>query len=68
MHAVAGNRIQVGVIATVRAHLHSAARGLIPRVNLSPMGYSLWLWGTRLGLPLLFVYIGLVVLMVRRIE
>jgi hypothetical protein len=39
-----------------------------PRVNLSDTSLSLWQWGTRLGLPLLFVYLGMVVLMVRRMR
>jgi hypothetical protein len=29
---------------------------------------QLWLWGTRLGLPVLFAYLGLVVLLVRRLR
>lgn len=39
-----------------------------PRVNLSESQISLWQWGTRLGLPLLFVYLGMVVLLVRRLR
>ena len=39
-----------------------------PRVDLSPTDNSLWQWGTRLGLPMLFVYLGLVVMMVRRLR
>jgi hypothetical protein len=39
-----------------------------PRVALADTGIALWQWGTRLGLPLLFVYLGLVVLMVRRMR
>ena len=37
-----------------------------PRVALGTNEQALWLWGTRLGLPVLFVYLGLVVLLVRR--
>ncbi|MHB1426195.1 MAG: hypothetical protein ACYC3I_23775 [Gemmataceae bacterium] len=29
---------------------------------------KLWLWGTRLGLPVLFAYLGLVVLLMRRLR
>jgi hypothetical protein len=41
-----------------------------PRVPLSPDAreYYLWLWGTRLGLPVLFAYLGLVVLLMRRLR
>jgi hypothetical protein len=39
-----------------------------PRVLLSSSRNSLWQWGTRLGLPVLFVYLGLVVLLVRRLR
>jgi hypothetical protein len=39
-----------------------------PRVHLSDSEDALWQWGTRLGMPLLFVYIGLVVLLVRRMR
>jgi hypothetical protein len=39
-----------------------------PRVELADTGSALWHWGTFLGLPLLFIYLGLVVLMVRRMR
>ncbi len=41
-----------------------------PRVDLAPGSTEeqLWLWGTRLGLPVLFAYLGLVVLLVRRLR
>jgi hypothetical protein len=41
-----------------------------PRVDLVPgsADEQLWLWGTRLGLPVLFAYLGLVVLLVRRLR
>jgi hypothetical protein len=39
-----------------------------PRLELSDTSNALWQWGTRLGLPLLFVYLGFVMLMVRRMR
>jgi hypothetical protein len=39
-----------------------------PRVPLSAEAQSLWAWSTRLGMPCLFIYLGLVVLMVRRLR
>jgi hypothetical protein len=39
-----------------------------PRVSLSQTENLLWQLGTRLGLPLLFIYLGLVVWMVRRLR
>jgi hypothetical protein len=41
-----------------------------PRVDLAPGSRQeqLWQWGTRLGLPVLFAYLGLVVLLVRRLR
>jgi hypothetical protein len=39
-----------------------------PRVALTEEQQKLWQWGTRLGLPVLFVYLGAVVLMVRRLR
>ncbi len=41
-----------------------------PRVEMAPGSREeqLWLWGTRLGLPVLFAYLGLVVLLVRRLR
>ena len=37
-----------------------------PRVQLSETQKNLWHWATFLGMPLLFVYLGLLVFMVRR--
>jgi hypothetical protein len=39
-----------------------------PRVSLSERNWQLWNWGMRLGLPILFAYLGVVVLMVRRVR
>jgi hypothetical protein len=39
-----------------------------PRVHLAAKTSDVWHWGTQLGLPLLFVYLGLVVLLVRRLR
>jgi hypothetical protein len=39
-----------------------------PRVELSATENALWQWGTRLGLPLLFAYLGMAVWMVRRMR
>jgi hypothetical protein len=39
-----------------------------PRVQLSEQAQTLWAWSTRLGMPGLFIYLGLVVLMVRRLR
>jgi hypothetical protein len=39
-----------------------------PRVQLDPLQRELWHWGTQLGLPLLFAYLGVVVVMVRRLR
>jgi hypothetical protein len=39
-----------------------------PRVSLSDEQNALWQWGTRLGLPLVFVYLGMVMLLVRRMR
>jgi hypothetical protein len=39
-----------------------------PRVALSERDQRLWQWGTALGMPVLFAYLGLVVLMVRRVR
>jgi hypothetical protein len=39
-----------------------------PRVSLASSNYALWQWGTRLGLPALFAYLGMVVLMVRKLR
>jgi hypothetical protein len=41
-----------------------------PRLALAPEDseHRLWLWGTRLGLPVLFAYLGFVVLLFRRLR
>ena len=39
-----------------------------PRVNLTDRDFSLWRWGSFVGLPLLMVYVGLIVLMVRNVR
>jgi hypothetical protein len=39
-----------------------------PRVDLTERDHLLWQWGTRLGLPVLFAYVGLMVLMLRRLR
>jgi hypothetical protein len=39
-----------------------------PRVQLDAREKELWHWGTRVGLPVLFLYFGLVVLLVRRMR
>src|SRR5262249_42316445 len=39
-----------------------------PRVELSERDRDLWHWGTQLGLPLLFAYLGVVVLLLRRLR
>lgn len=37
-----------------------------PRVNLTERQFALWRWGAFLGLPLVAIYVGLIVLMVRK--
>jgi len=39
-----------------------------PRVALADSDYALWVWGTHLGMPVFFVFLGLMVLMVRRMR
>lgn len=39
-----------------------------PRVAVSEDAYNLWQWGARLGLPLIFVYLGAVVGLIRRMR
>jgi hypothetical protein len=39
-----------------------------PRVKLDSATKSLWEWGARLGLPLLFVYLGMIVWLLRRMR
>jgi hypothetical protein len=39
-----------------------------PRLEMSAREQSIWEWGTRLGLPALAAYCGVVVLMVRRLR
>lgn len=46
----------------------SAEPWSFPRVDLSDAQKALWVWGMRLGLPLVFIYIGLVVWLVRRMR
>jgi hypothetical protein len=43
-------------------------RWQFPRVALSENDQALWQWGARLGMPVLFAYLGLVVLLVRRLR
>jgi hypothetical protein len=44
------------------------ARWQYPRTALTEKQQKLWQWGGRLGLPLAFAYLGLVVLLVRRLR
>src|SRR5262249_26429069 len=39
-----------------------------PRVQLSDRAHRLWLWGIRLGVPVAFAFLGVVVLMRRAIR
>jgi len=39
-----------------------------PRVNLSDRQFALWRWGTFLGLPMIAIYAGLIVLMIRKVR
>ncbi|MFL5341294.1 MAG: hypothetical protein ACJ8F7_14205 [Gemmataceae bacterium] len=39
-----------------------------PRLNLSDRDQFLWRWGAFLGLPLLFAYLGFIVLLIRRMR
>lgn len=39
-----------------------------PRVQLAASESALWTWGARLGLPLIFAYFGMVMLLVRRMR
>jgi hypothetical protein len=39
-----------------------------PRVSLNDNDKWLWHWGTQLGLPAVFLYMGLIVLLVRRVR
>jgi len=45
-----------------------AAEWRYPRVAMSDYEETLWLWGARLGLPLLFAYLGAVALLLRRLR
>jgi hypothetical protein len=45
-----------------------ARKWTFPRVSLSEEDKLLWFWGTQAALPLLFAYLGLIVLMVRRLR
>ena len=48
--------------------LHEGTQWSYPRVALSEHDAKLWHWGTQIGLPALFAYLGVVVLMVRRLR
>ncbi|MFL5243111.1 MAG: hypothetical protein ACJ8FY_13465 [Gemmataceae bacterium] len=48
--------------------LHEGTQWSYPRVVLSDHDANLWHWGTQIGLPALFAYLGVVVLMVRRLR
>jgi hypothetical protein len=39
-----------------------------PRVRLDDRDQKLWYWGTQFGLPGLFAWLGLIVLLVRRVR
>jgi hypothetical protein len=39
-----------------------------PRIALETKQSEIWHWGTQIGIPVLFIYLGLVVLMVRRLR
>ncbi|MCE9531272.1 MAG: hypothetical protein K8T89_09145 [Planctomycetes bacterium] len=39
-----------------------------PRVEMSEGRKALWHWGTFIGLPAIFVYLGLIVLMIRKVR
>jgi hypothetical protein len=39
-----------------------------PRIDMDEREQQLWLWGARLGLPVVFAYLGLVVLMARHLR
>jgi len=39
-----------------------------PRVEMTPREHKLWKWGAWVGLPGIFAYLGLVVLLVRRLR
>jgi hypothetical protein len=39
-----------------------------PRIGLSARGKDLWMWFTQLGIPLVFAYVGVVVLMKRALR
>ena len=39
-----------------------------PRVHRPERELNVWQWATRLGMPVLFVYLGLVVVMIRRLR
>jgi hypothetical protein len=47
---------------------HASPPWQFPRLSLGRNEAMLWQWGARLGLPALFAYLGLVVLMVRRLR
>lgn len=39
-----------------------------PRANLTPREFTIWRWGTFVGLPLVVVYFGLIALMIRKVR
>jgi hypothetical protein len=48
--------------------VHQDAVWKYPRVELTPRAHAIWQWGAWLGLPALFAYLGLVVVLVRRLR
>jgi hypothetical protein len=48
--------------------LHEGSEWQYPRVQLSARDQDFWRWGTQLGLPGIFAYLGFVVWMVRRLR
>lgn len=48
--------------------VHEGKTWSYPRVALDDMAQTAWVWGAQLGLPALFFYFGLVVLMLRRVR
>jgi hypothetical protein len=47
---------------------HEEPEWKYPRVALNERDAGLWMWSARLGLPLVFAYLGVVVLLVRRLR
>jgi hypothetical protein len=48
--------------------LHAGTEWDYPRVQLGAVDQQLWRWGTQLGLPMIFAYLGFVVWMVRKLR